>query len=48
MVWTDASGAKEIGGFYDERLFATRVPSRHRKKHINWKEMYAILHAFIL
>jgi hypothetical protein len=45
---TDASGLKGIGGVYDNRLFASRVPSRHRLKHINWKEMFAILHAFIL
>ena len=47
-VFTDASGLKGIGGIYDNRIFASRVPSRHRPKHINWKEMYAVLHAFIL
>jgi hypothetical protein len=45
---TDASGTKGIGGLYDGRIFSSRVPSRHRKKHINWKEMFAVLHAFIL
>jgi len=29
-------------------LFAQRIPARHRSKHINYKEMLAILHAFIL
>ena len=47
-VWTDASGKKGIGGFSDSRLFSTRVPPRHRGKHINFKEMHAVLHAFIL
>jgi hypothetical protein len=47
-VSTDASGLKGIGGVYDGRIFSARVPSRHRRKHINWKEMFAILHAFIL
>jgi len=47
-VATDASGVKGIGGVYKKRLFSERVPARHRKKHINWKEMFAVLHAFIL
>jgi len=47
-VFTDASGLKGTGGMYDNRIFASRVPSRHKSKHINWKEMYAVLHAFIL
>ena len=45
---TDASGAKGIGGVYNRRIFSERVPARHRRKHINWKEMFAILHAFVL
>jgi hypothetical protein len=47
-VATDASGVKGIGGVYRKRLFSERVPARHRQKHINWKEMFAILHAFVL
>ena len=47
-VWTDASGKKGIGGFYNSLLFATKVPKRHNTKHINWKEMYAVQHAFLL
>jgi hypothetical protein len=47
-VATDASGIKGIGGIYNKRVFSERVPARHRKKHINWKEIYAILHAFVL
>ena len=47
-VATDASGVKGIGGVYNGSLFSERVPSRHREKHINWKEMFAILHAFVL
>ena len=45
---TDASGTKGIGGIFNGRIFSERVPSRHREKHIDWKEMFAILHAFIL
>ncbi len=45
---TDASGIKGIGGIFNGRIFSERIPSRHREKHINWKEMFAILHAFIL
>jgi len=47
-AWTDASGKKGIGGHFRDLVFSTRVPARHRKRHINWKEMYAVLHAFIL
>ena len=47
-VSTDASGLKGIGGLYDGRIFASRVPSHHQRKHINWKEMFAVLHALIL
>jgi hypothetical protein len=45
---TDASGTKGIGGIFSGRVFSERMPSRHREKHINWKEMFAILHAFVL
>jgi len=47
-VWTDASGKKGIGGHYNTHLFASHVPRRHRHKHINWKEMFAVLHALFL
>ena len=47
-VATDASGLQGIGGIYNRQLFAQRIPARHRSKHINYKEMFAILHAFIL
>jgi hypothetical protein len=47
-VATDASGVKGIGGVYRRRIFSERIPSRHSTKHINWKEMFAILHAFVL
>ena len=45
---TDTSGLKGIGGVFMGRVFSSQVPSRHRGKHINWKEMFAILHAFVL
>ena len=47
-IWTDASGTKGIGGYYLTHLFSAHVPRRHRKKHINWKEMYTVLYAFLL
>jgi len=47
-IWTDASGTKGIGEYYLPHLFSTHVPPCHRKKHINSKEMYAILYAFLL
>ena len=47
-VATDASGEKGIGGVYNRQVFSERVPSRHKSKKIDWKEMFAILHAFLL
>src|SRR5947207_10736113 len=47
-VATDASGKKGIDGIYNRQLFSDRIPARHRQKHIDWKEMYAIFHAFVL
>lgn len=47
-IATDASGKKGIGGvwFATMDMFSTRMPRRHRSKHINYKEMHAVLHAF--
>jgi hypothetical protein len=47
-VATDASGAKGIGGVHRRIVFSERIPSRHKSKKIDWKEMFAILHAFML
>ena len=44
----DASGEKGIGGVHRRQVFSEHVPARHKKKHINWKEMFAVLHAFLL
>ena len=44
---TDASGEKGIGGVYHRQVFSERIPSRHKSKKIDWKEMFAILHAFL-
>ena len=46
-VATDASSLHGIGGITLE-LFSLRAPAKHRFKHINVKEMLAILHAFLL
>jgi len=45
----DASGTKGIGRPWlqdDVQIFSTRVKRRHRSKHINWKELFAIVYAF--
>src|SRR5438045_9246928 len=47
-VATDASGAKRMGGVYNRLIFSERIPSRYKSKKIDWKEMSAILHAFLL
>jgi RNase H-like domain found in reverse transcriptase len=50
FIATDASGKKGIGGawFNNDKIeiFSTRVKRRHRPKHINWKEVFAIVYAF--
>lgn len=47
-VATDASGRKGIGGVYCRQVFSERIPSRHKSKKIDWKKMFAVLHAFLL
>ena len=48
FVYTDAAGTKGIGGWWSSHAFSTRLPRRHRTKHINWKEAYAILFSIAL
>jgi hypothetical protein len=49
-IATDASGKKGIEGAWFNgntiEMFSTRVKRRHRSKHINWKEVFAIIYAF--
>jgi hypothetical protein len=47
-VATDASGGKGIGGVHRLIVFSERIPSHHKSNKIDWKEMFAILHAFML
>jgi hypothetical protein len=58
-IWTDASGSKGLGGYFlhpgqslsnlgTEACFSTATPSRHQGKFIDYKEMYAVLHALRL
>ena len=47
-IATDASGKKGIGGIYARQVFSEWLPARHHSKHIDWKEMFAVLHAFLL
>jgi len=47
-VSTNAGSLKGIGRVYDGRLFSSRIPSRHKGKHINWKEIFAVLHILVL
>ncbi|PPQ82976.1 hypothetical protein CVT24_012098, partial [Panaeolus cyanescens] len=46
-VFTDASGTKGIGGYWGNVWFSSRVPRRHRPKDIQFKELFAILHAIL-
>ena len=45
FIYTDASGSKGIGGWFGDSAFSTTIPWRHKDRHINWKEAYAILYA---
>jgi hypothetical protein len=45
-VYTDASGAKGIGGWWGTNAFSTWMSPNYRHKLIDWKEAYAILFAF--
>jgi hypothetical protein len=56
-LWTDAAGTKGIGGYFlldpallphSAQVFSRMVPQRHKNKHINYKEMFAILQALQL
>ena len=47
-VYTDASGKKGIGGIWNDQAFSVHINRRHRTKHINWKEMFAIYFAITL
>ena len=56
-IWTDASGNLGMGGYilkhpdlllHVQDVFSTRVPSRHARKDIQFKEMTAILQAIRL
>ena len=44
-VYTDASGTKGIGGVFDDQWFSSRAPRRFRHWDIQFKEIYAVLHA---
>jgi len=56
-LWTDASGQKGIRGYFlkpgetlssihtPAQLFRTTVPQWHKAKHINFNDMYTVLHA---
>ncbi|KAF5355210.1 hypothetical protein D9757_014770 [Collybiopsis confluens] len=46
-VWTDASGVKGIGGVIGDAWFGTRVPRRFRTRDIQFKELFAVLHAIL-
>ena len=45
-LYTDASSLKGIGGWWSTFAFSARLPRFRRKKHIDWREAYAILFAF--
>ena len=56
-LWTDASGKFGMGGYLLEHpdqlpsvteVFSTTVATRHRRMHINFKKMKAVLHAITL
>ena len=46
-VHTDASGRKGIGGICQSEWFSSRVPRRYHNRDIQFKEVFAILHAIL-
>jgi len=46
QLYTDASGVKSIGGWWNSNALTARIPRAHRRKLIDWKEAYVILFAF--
>jgi len=50
-ITPDTSGTKGTGGAwlqdYDVKVFSTKAKRRHRSKHINWKELFAIVYTFV-
>ena len=47
-IWIDVNGKKKIEDWNKFELFYIQILSHHRKKHINFKEMFIVLHVFIL
>ncbi|KAG5717591.1 hypothetical protein E4T56_gene5241 [Termitomyces sp. T112] len=46
-IFTDASGAKGLGGHFGTEWFAARCPHRLRHEHIQVKEMFAVIYAIL-
>lgn len=44
----NANNLKEIGEIYNSQIFSQYISSYHHSKHIDFKEIFAILHTFIL
>ncbi|KAF5384415.1 hypothetical protein D9615_003302 [Tricholomella constricta] len=45
--YTDASGAKGLGGHFGKEWYSIRCPRRMRNEHIQVKEMYAVIQAIL-
>ena len=46
-IYTDASGTKGIGGTFQSNWFASRVPRRHCRQDIQFKELFAVQRAIL-
>ena len=46
-VYTDASGTKGLGGIIGSEWFSARTPWQYRTRHIQVKEMYAVIYAIL-
>ncbi|KAG5715762.1 Integrase/recombinase xerD like protein [Termitomyces sp. T112] len=46
-IYTDASGAKGLGGHFGAEWFMAHCPRRLRHEHIQVKEMFAVVHAIL-
>jgi hypothetical protein len=46
-LYTDASGSKGIGGVLNSNWFSARLPKRYMKRDIQFKELFAVIHAIL-
>ena len=44
FIYININDAKDIDEWFKHRMFSIKLSQHHKKKHINWKEIYTILY----